>query len=524
MFAKSLLVTLLFTLSTCLSPLSGYNAALDSFVDLGQQAATWYEEGTLPDRPAADLAWLDQHWQEYDSYVIGSSWTSSLPTQKLNQYMNASFYNMAWYGGNLTDHRNTALYLLEHYQVKNLILSIDPQNTDLFNIRSTPIKGSSYQNTDRYATFHVYEAVKAISDLKTLCDNRGVNLMVLAEPFHDGDFSRYDTENMRLFWRELAQITDFYDFWGEGSVTSDPFFRVNLGEMMLAYLFHDPSVSLPDGFGHLTTADTVNARLAQVYTAQVPILMYHHFTVDPAEVTEVTAYIEDFRIQIAALAQSGWTAVSYQDLLNYVNYGTPLPAKPILITMDDGYQSNLDLALPILEEYGFRTTISVIGCSVGKSTYKDTDSPIYPHFSLESALPYVEAGILDVQTHSYDMHQVMELDGEDCRQGVLRMAGESVEDYTATFTADFLRAKEQLEVLPGVDPLMVFTYPYGLWDNLSEEVLQGLGFRITATTDLGVSVLTKGDPLSLYHLKRIDVLGGMTAQDLMATLASQLAQ
>lgn len=263
------------------------------------------------------------------------------------------------------------------------------------------------------------------------------------------------------------------------------------------------------------------APVAQEEVAQVPILMYHHFTRDPKNNTASTAYIEDFRAHIVALAQDGWTAVSYQDLMDYVNNGVPLPEKPIVIALDDGYRSNLDLALPILLENNFCATISVIGCSVGKTTYKDTDSSIIPHFTFEYVAPFVAAGILDVQSHSYDMHQSPSLDGPNCRTGVLQMEGESDEDYAAAFTADFLRSKEQLESALGVE-CQVFTYPYGLWNDRTEEILQSLGVQVTVTIDPGVNAIVQGDPQSLYHLKRINVPGGMTAQELLDTLAGYM--
>lgn len=609
---KKWLVTFFLALVACVLLFAGYNVVLDPFGVFGDRVLNWYEYNMTMNPRVAKLAYLDRHWQEYDSYVIGSSRISSLPTAELNGYMDAKFYNMTWYGGDLIDERDMVYYILENYRVENIILAIDPQNADLFNTESDPIKGNMHCKADgssplafygkylfanprygwdklmayrrrgylmngdavyvaetgtynkqrrdsvpigelneylarennimwegRSSMPHVYEAVEAVADIKAACESHGVRLMVIGVPLHDDDFYRYDQEKMGVFWRELAQVTDFYDFWGSGSINSDmryyydtEHFRNNVGTMMLAYIFGDPDVYLPEGFGHLTTVDTVEDRLAQTYparetdpatyTAQVPILMYHAFTQDPAAAADSTAYIEDFRAQMTALAEGGWTAVSYQDLLDYVYHGEELPEKPIVITMDDGYQSDLDLALPILEEKGFCATIAVIGCSVGKTTYKDTGAAMLPHFSLESAAPYVEAGILDVQTHSYDMHQVKSLDGENCRRGVLRMEGESEEDYVSALTADFLRAREQLESALDVE-CRVYTYPYGYRDTLSEVVLQSLGIQVTVTIDPGVNVLLKGVPQSLYSLKRIDVKGGMTAQELMTALDGYLA-
>ena len=131
--------------------------------------------------------------------------------------------------------------------------------------------------------------------------------------------------------------------------------------------------------------------------------------------------------------------------------------------------------------------------------------------------------MLDIQTHSYDMHQVKSLDGENCRRGALRMEGESEADYIQALTADFLRSKEQIQSVLDVD-CNVYTYPYGYRDILSEVVLQSLGIQVTVTIDPGVNVLLKGVPQSLYSLKRIDLYCGMTAVELMDTIAGYMGQ
>lgn len=249
----------------------------------------------------------------------------------------------------------------------------------------------------------------------------------------------------------------------------------------------------------------------------VPILMYHAFTEDPDAATSEVAYVGDFEAQVAALKEAGYRPVFYRDLVDYVYHGTALPEKPIVITMDDGYQSDLDLAVPVLEREGFRATIAVIGCSVGKDTYKDTGTPINPHFALADAAPYVESGVLDIQTHSYDMHQVKKLDGEDCRFGVLRMEGETEAAYTETLTADFLRSKEQIESVLDVD-CNVYTYPYGVCDELSENVLRNLGIQVSVTVEPGVNRIVRDHPEDLFQMKRINVAGGMSAAELLSAI------
>ena len=151
---------------------------------------------------------------------------------------------------------------------------------------------------------------------------------------------------------------------------------------------------------------------------KIPILMYHALTKVSEEASSTVITVEKFEEHMAALADAGYTAIFFGDLLDYVKEGKKLPEKPILITFDDGYLSNLTLAGPILDKYGHKATISVVGITAGSSTYKDTGVSIYPHFTFEAAKMAYGSGLFDFQSHTYDMHQ-NELD-EDHRKGMLQ--------------------------------------------------------------------------------------------------------
>ncbi len=262
-------------------------------------------------------------------------------------------------------------------------------------------------------------------------------------------------------------------------------------------------------------------RTPAAQTADVAILMYHAFTEDEADTGSLCTLASEFARQLSALRDAGYTSVGYADLIEFVNGEGKLPEKPLLISIDDGYQNNLDLAAPLLETYGFCANIAVIGVSIGHTTYKDTDIPITPHFSLEDARPWVARGVLTVTTHSYDMHQVTAVDGAGCRRGVLQMPGEAEPDYIAALTQDYTRAQEQLAGLPGT-PLPVFTYPFGAYSELSERVLQELGVQVTITIADGANRLVKGEPETLRLLRRINVPAGMEPDVLLSRIDGAL--
>src|SRR5690348_13823602 len=86
---------------------------------------------------------------------------------------------------------------------------------------------------------------------------------------------------------------------------------------------------------------------------RVPILMYHHIGNPVEHGADYQFYVSTsaFDDQMAYLADNGFTPVSLEQVLSALQGATPLPARPVAITFDDGNQDNYDLALPVLEKY-----------------------------------------------------------------------------------------------------------------------------------------------------------------------------
>ena len=581
------------------------NLLVDPFGVFGDRLMHWYAYDMTMNPRVAKIEYLDRHFDQYDSYVLGSSKASSLPVDALDGYLDAHFYNMTWYGGDLLDMVQALRYLTEHGTVKNIVLALDPQETTNYNSEDDPIKGNMHWKLDGsspaafYAKYvfanpsysmdkisawfqrgylmdenAVYveetgcynkqrrdavriggmaeylaaennlletepadmadldEALGALREIKAICDEGGIRLIVVGVPLYEDDFNRYPQEGMAAFWKGAAEITDIYDFWGYHSICGDlryfydtNHFRNDVGRMMLARIFGDESRWVPEGFGQLTTAENAEARIAEAYAAAesepyaavVPVLMYHSFTEDAENTDWAVLQTEDFRDQLEALRGEGYESVTFAQLRDYVDHGTALPEKPIVITMDDGYRDNLTLAAPMLEEFGFCAAEAVIGVSVGCDTYKDTGEAMIPHFALEEILPWAEKGVFTLTTHSYDMHQSEELDGAHCRHGALRLPGESEAAFVQALTEDYRLACAQLQTVPGAD-CSVYVYPFGFSDLLSEVVLQSLGVRATVTTEAGVNEILKGLPQSLVQLHRTDVHNGMDGEALLKQL------
>lgn len=247
----------------------------------------------------------------------------------------------------------------------------------------------------------------------------------------------------------------------------------------------------------------------------LPVLMYHHFDETSKDGTVVTP--GRFREQMTALREAGYQAVTVPQVIGYVREGTTLPEKPVLITMDDGYGSNLTVAAPILEETGMRATIFTIGINEGEEYYAHSGEPMWQHrFAFEEAAPWVEKGIIDVQSHTFDMHQ-LESYGYSGRDGVRRMRGESPEDYRQALLDDAAAFRERRGDRVATE-LLALAYPFGYYDMEADKIMREAGYQLTVTIDERINRLRAGDEECLRMLGRFNVTDHISGEALVDRL------
>lgn len=234
-------------------------------------------------------------------------------------------------------------------------------------------------------------------------------------------------------------------------------------------------------------------------SAAVPILIYHHISDSPGATSPLK-----FRKDMENLAKAGYTAVFLEDLYRFVDDGTRLPERAVVITLDDGYLSNYQHVWPVLKELGMKADIAVIGWSAGLDR-DNGDQDIIPHFTWEQASEMVGSGSVRIHPHSYNMHEFSS-DGAVSRVGVLKRTGESYGEYIAAFVDDLKKISSLLRLKLG-NSSNVYVYPYGESTPLTEKLLERYGYDITLTTKDGVNVITEGDKNSLRLLKRINADG-----------------
>jgi len=268
---------------------------------------------------------------------------------------------------------------------------------------------------------------------------------------------------------------------------------------------------------HFSVFNRLGAR-TDTNRVRIPILMYHHFADEGAPGTTISA--DAFEGQIKALHDSGYTAVSFDELYDFVCNGAALPEHSLIITIDDGYGSVYDTAYPILKKYDMKATVFIIGVSHGKTVYKDTSYPIIPRFDDAEALEMVKSGVISIQSHSYDMHQYEPYETGSYRVGVMQMEGESDDEYIKAFTEDYQQAAHQIQEISDNYPF-VYSYPFGKYNELCENLLKDMGVKVTLTIVEGINTVVRDSPDCLYGLKRYNVPGDMTPEKLLDKISHQ---
>ena len=595
LFAVTLLILAL------LVPL--FNFVTDPYGACGDRFLGWWSYDMTLNPKLAKISYLEQHHDEYDSYIVGSSGSSALDIAALNKALDAKFYNCFFYGTNTKDFEEIALYLLENYPMKNLVLNVsimiasayDGDSEALTKRQYWKVDGSSplrfyaryltvspaeglqkleqwrkqgylmdayrvmlpetgaydksrrdvegigalddYLRRPAYDEFNHYtehhyrtgrldDAMGTVTRIRDLCAEKGVKLLVICQPSYYKDLERFDRADWAGFYNSLAQVTDYWDFtlsslsWDPRYFYDDTHARNALGTMEAARIFGDESVWMPEDFGRYVPkgsepgAPGCEPVPTEDYSVRVPILRYHHL-VEEGEAGDTVLSAAVFAGQMDALKAAGYTTVDIWQLRDYVEHGTPLPEKPVMISFDDGYESNYSIAYPILKERGFKATIFAIGVSMGKDTYKDTGKPMIPHFSLEQAAEMTASGLITVASHGYDVHEVEGLDPEPVRKGPLQREGESEAEYVEFLTQDAKRMQELLGEAGGF-----FSYPTSRHDERCLVILSRAGVFATVCGDGPCATLLKGLPQCLYDMPRQLVTEDMSGAELLAAIES----
>ncbi|HSP38471.1 MAG TPA: polysaccharide deacetylase family protein [Frankiaceae bacterium] len=202
--------------------------------------------------------------------------------------------------------------------------------------------------------------------------------------------------------------------------------------------------------------------------ANVPVLCFHQIrdwraSDSPGDRGIITPPTVLAR-QIDQLARAGFTPITDDALYAHLTTGSAPPPKPILLTFDDGSESQVANALPILERHHFPATFFVMTVVLDKQNWITRQQV--------KALPTKS---VTIGSHTYDHHAVTGY-------------------YGTVFQVQLVQPRELLSRIVG-RPVTDFAYPYGSWRHSSLPHVRAAGYRMAFGLDTAAD---STDPLHSY--------------------------
>ena len=238
---------------------------------------------------------------------------------------------------------------------------------------------------------------------------------------------------------------------------------------------------------------------------RLPIVMYHQMTKSPDKVGQFTVLAEQFDSDLEYLKSAGYESITVRQLLEWYDGMDTLPEKPMMVTFDDGYETTLEYAQPILKKHGCTAVVAVVGAIADWYTETEDHNLNYSHLSWKDVRKMSESPEYEIQCHTFDMHKL------EARCGCDKINSESTENYTAALTAD-IKEYEFKCAENGVNSLKTVAYPYGYFCEDTINIFQGLGYRLGFTCVEKVNIID-GSPEDMLVLGRYNREPGKSSQE-----------
>ena len=265
--------------------------------------------------------------------------------------------------------------------------------------------------------------------------------------------------------------------------------------------------------------------------SSVSVIMYHNFVSEEdvkngIEYEEYSISPEDFEEDLIWLKNNGYTTITSDELLEFLEKKEALPSKAVVISIDDGSWGVYKHAWPLLEKHGMKADLNVIGAQIDATwetlnSGKTRDGEAAPFCTWEELAEMQKSGVINICSHTYGLHVY----NRNERIGMNLMENETEEEFTTVVKEDYDLSVKCIRGWVGKAPKTV-AYPYSkrciesdniILSNTGYEILMaGEGARGTVgnyfVTDCDISnqlmLISRpcrmdGTPISVY-LEKIE--------------------
>ena len=227
------------------------------------------------------------------------------------------------------------------------------------------------------------------------------------------------------------------------------------------------------------------------------VLCYHSvptvFNGDPDGVS-----VLNLAQQLAWLRESGYTAISMQDVIKAKHGMKPLPERAFLLTVDDGFADFYTHVFPLLKLFKVPAVFGLVGRWIEEPTVSQNETD--PYFRQQRFVTWAQvkemsdSGWVEIASHSYDLHHGIVANP----QGNVKPAAVTLQYDKATKRYETpeqqrLRVRKDLEKNAALiekhtgKPPRIMVWPYGAMDSVGVQEAASAGMPINFTLRDGLA-------------------------------------
>lgn len=260
------------------------------------------------------------------------------------------------------------------------------------------------------------------------------------------------------------------------------------------------------------------------------VIGYHEITAEKnAVIPDYAVSTKQFELHLDWLQKNGYHFISVTQLIRANEGKEKLPTKPVLLTVDDGYQSFYQYAYPIIKRRKIPVVMAVVGSWLETKPdqlvqFGDDKLPRNKLLSWDELKTMQNSGLVEIGSHSYNLHKGIlgNPQGNSEPAATTRLYNEknksyeTDKQYTDRILSD-LKKNNQVLKAHGLKAPRVMVWPYGRYNMQAVELAKKAGMPVTISLDDGPDHIDK----SLGHLNRILIEGGMSTDALAQEIQSR---
>jgi peptidoglycan/xylan/chitin deacetylase (PgdA/CDA1 family) len=228
-----------------------------------------------------------------------------------------------------------------------------------------------------------------------------------------------------------------------------------------------PGASNPAAAAATPSAAPVISKPAVDQNAEVVIFGYHRF-VNAVRRPDTEITPAAFEAQMQELKNKNISVIPMQDFLAWRRGEKAIPPKSAIITFDDGWKSQYDVAWPILKKFNYPVTLFIYTEGIKPGHFSGGES-----MSWEQLAEMRDAGV-DIQGHTATH--------SDLRKPYDKVAKKklSPEEYEQWLQKEIAGSKQMIEQKLGVK-VNCFAVPYGFHNDHIRDVAMKAGYEALFT-------------------------------------------